>query len=95
LKAGNVRELENVIERAVILCKKDLIILDDVSQVVASPKEICVPSYGISLDEMVETLEKQKIEEALKKFRTQRKAATELKITERMLGYKIKKYGLG
>jgi transcriptional regulator with PAS, ATPase and Fis domain len=42
----------------------------------------------------VESIEKQKIKEALDKYKTQRKAAKALGITERMLGYKIQKYGL-
>ena len=35
---------------------------------------------------------KQKIEDALYKYKTQRKAAKALGLTERILGYKIKNY---
>ncbi len=48
-----------------------------------------------TLTQMVEDLEKQKIEEALRETKgNQRKAARMLGITERMLGYKMKRYGL-
>lgn len=47
-----------------------------------------------ALPRIVESIEKQKIKEVLEKHKTQRKAAKALGITERMLGYKISKYGL-
>jgi len=90
---GNVRELENVIERAVIVCQKELIGPKDLPPNLAQI-EVCVPTGGTTLPEIVESVEKQKIAEALQKHKTQRKAAKALGLTERMLGYKIKKYGL-
>ncbi len=91
---GNVRELENVMERAVVLCQKELITPADLPpNLSAMPVAETVPS-GATLPEIVESLEKQKIEEALKAYGSQRKAAKALGITERMLGYKIGKYGI-
>ncbi|MFA4906463.1 MAG: sigma 54-interacting transcriptional regulator, partial [Candidatus Margulisiibacteriota bacterium] len=90
---GNVRELENVIEHAVILCQKDLISPKDLPANL-SQKAIEVNTSGTTLPRIVESIEKQKIQEALAKHKTQRKAAKALGITERMLGYKIRKYGL-
>jgi Nif-specific regulatory protein len=90
---GNVRELENVIERAVVLCQKDLISPRDLPANL-SQKAVEVPAEGTTLPQIVESIEKQKIKEALEKHKTQRKAAKALGITERMLGYKISKYGL-
>jgi len=50
---------------------------------------------GRSLTEIIENKEKELIIDALKKFNgQQRKAAIELGLTERILGYKIKKYGI-
>lgn len=88
---GNVRELENVIERAVIICQKDLIGPRDLPGNLSLP-EVEVKAEGATLPQIVESIEKQKIEEALEKYKTQRKAAKALGITERMLGYKISKY---
>ncbi len=90
---GNVRELEHVIERALIVCRKDLITPSDLSM--AGPvgaDDLSVA--GLTLPELVDSIEKQKISEALAKYGTQRKAAKALGLTERMLGYKIHKYGI-
>ena len=89
---GNVRELENVIERAVILCQKELITPSELPANLGAREAIELPAAGASLPEIVESIEKQRIREALEKYKTQRNAAKALGITERMLGYKIKNY---
>lgn len=89
---GNVRELENIIERAVVICQKDLISVSDLPSMIRPVDSVDVPSKGSTLPEIVESIEKQKITEALEKYKTQRKAAKALGLTERMLGYKIQKY---
>jgi Nif-specific regulatory protein len=91
---GNIREVENCIERAVLLCDGDVIRSEhlppslqmiDKSQSVAST----------SLPETIANKERELIIDALKKSSgQQRRAASELGITERILGYKIKKYGI-
>ncbi|MFH1361906.1 MAG: sigma-54 dependent transcriptional regulator, partial [bacterium] len=90
---GNVRELENVLEHAVIVCDKELITPKHLPGNL-SVDEIDVTPSGTTLPQIVESIEKQKISETLQKYKTQRKAAKVLGITERMLGYKIQKYGL-
>ncbi|MFA6548310.1 MAG: sigma 54-interacting transcriptional regulator [Candidatus Margulisiibacteriota bacterium] len=90
---GNVRELENVIERAVVVCQKDLISPKDLPANLLT-KEVEIKAEGTTLPQIVESIEKQKITEALEKYKTQRKAAKVLGLTERMLGYKIQKYKL-
>ncbi|MEA3493481.1 MAG: sigma 54-interacting transcriptional regulator [Candidatus Margulisiibacteriota bacterium] len=90
---GNVRELENVIEHAVVLCQKELISSRDLPANL-SQGVVEVKAKGTTLPKIVESIEKQKIVEALAKQKTQKKAAKALGITERMLGYKISKYGL-
>ena len=92
---GNVRELENVVEHAVVLCQGDLISPQNLpANLSQRAAPAMAPLKGTTLPEIVESIEKQKIAFALKKFGTQRKAAKVLGITERMLGYKISKYGL-
>jgi len=90
---GNVRELENVLERAVIVCQKDLITHKDLPANLLT-KEVEVVAEGTTLPQIVESIERQKIKEALEKYKTQRQAAKALGLTERMLGYKVKKYRL-
>jgi len=89
---GNVRELENCIERAVLLCDEDVIRSDHMPpslQMVRKNKE----SDALTLPEKVENLEREMIVDALKKTGgCQRRAAVELGLTQRILGYKIKKY---
>ncbi len=91
---GNVRELENVIERAVILCQKELITPAELPADLSASRPAEAAPSGATLTDIVESLEKQKIEEALKTYGSQRKAAKALGITERILGYKIGKYGI-
>lgn len=90
---GNVRELENIIERAIIVCQKEIITPRNLPPNLVQ-KEIEVPPEGATLPQIIESIEKQKIEDALKKVKTQRNAAKELGITERMLGYKMQKYNI-
>ena len=91
---GNIRELENAMERGVVLCQKELITPAELPPAFGSPTNVDLPLSATSLPEIVESIEKQKIEEAMKLYGSQRKAAKALGITERMLGYKIGKYGV-
>jgi Nif-specific regulatory protein len=91
---GNVRELENCIERAVLLCNEDVIRSEHLPPSLQMIRKSETSSKH-SLPEIIENKEKELIIDALKKCGgQQRKAAAELGITERMLGYKIKKYGI-
>jgi len=90
---GNVRELENIIERAVILCRGEQITLDDLPQTIFQPITIEVSENSSGLDEQVELLEKKMIFAELRRSGgNQSKAARNLKTTERKLRYKIQKY---
>lgn len=94
---GNVRELENVIERAVVLSRGDAIGLNDLPNVVKgfkAEKEIPV-NEDASLIEQVEELEKKLIYDALTKASgNQSQAGRMLGLTERNLRYKMQKYGI-
>ena len=92
---GNVRELENIIARAVILCRGDRISIQDLPPHMFEPKH-SEPSMEIGgLEERVEVLEKKMIIAELRRCGgNQSQAARNLKITHRKLRYKIEKYGL-
>lgn len=91
---GNVRELENILERAVIFTDGDFIsdsvleLKDSVSDTKGSKDDL---SEAVSLKEM----EIQTITRALRRWEGNRtKAASELGITRRTLITKIQEYGL-
>jgi len=90
---GNIRELENLIERAVVLTRDDVIGVEDLPLSL----EAAAPASGeeAGLIAAVEGLERRMIREALATADgTQTRAAELLGISERVLRYKLKKYGL-
>jgi DNA-binding NtrC family response regulator len=92
---GNVRELENVIERAVVLCRGDVITTQDLpfhlQEGRAESTDVSKKEKG--LPESLEEIEKDLILKALHQHQwVQTKAAESLRISERVLRYKIKKY---
>jgi two-component system NtrC family response regulator len=95
---GNVRELENIIERAVVLSKKGIITTADLPihvRTSASEEELSAESLKGSLNETLETIERSILLEALKASGgVQTRAAEKLGISERVLRYKLKKYKL-
>ena len=89
---GNVRELENCIERGVLLCNEDVIRSEQLPPSLQMAKG-SDRAPRASLTEIVENTERELIVDALKRCGgQQRKAASQLGTTERILGYKIKKY---
>jgi DNA-binding NtrC family response regulator len=91
---GNIRELENVIERAVLLTDGTVVSLTDLQigdQHTASGAEkvpaIKIPPTGIALEE----IERQAVLEALRMSNwVQKDAAELLSISPRVMNYKIK-----
>jgi two-component system NtrC family response regulator len=93
---GNVRELENIIERAVVIAREDVISVEDLpfSESMGETTESPKAEEGL-LRGSIEELEKKLIVEAMEKAGDhQIRAAELLGISERMLRYKLKKYGL-
>jgi len=91
---GNVRELENCVERAVLLCDGDVIRSEHLPPSLQRIKRDEAVSQR-KLPEIIADMERELIVDALKKCGgRQRNAAKELGITERILGYKIRKYGI-
>jgi len=90
---GNVRELENLIERAAVLTRDDVIGLSDLPLTLNDPPPESATGRG--LVGAVEALERSMIHDALARAGgVQTRAAESLGISERVLRYKLKKYGL-
>jgi two-component system NtrC family response regulator len=90
---GNVRELENIIERAVVLTRNDVIDSSDLPLTVQEP-EIAERNGEPNLTVAVEALERRMIKDALARSDgVQTHAAELLGISERALRYKLTKYG--
>jgi len=91
---GNVRELENVIERAVMVCDEGVIHARHLPATLQTAEETATRPAS-TLDAMVEAFERDIIDDALKSTRGNiAKAARDLGTTERILGYKIKNAGI-
>jgi two-component system response regulator PilR (NtrC family) len=98
---GNVRELTNLLERAVALCRSDVIEIGDlppnIRDHVTPPGEAVkeLPQGGLDLEEYVAEIETNLIKQALQSTRySQKRAANLLGLTARSLRYRLKKYGL-
>ena len=94
---GNIRELENVIERIVVLTRGDEITLSDLPDFLRRERpaidmlQLELPAQGISL----EAVEKDLILRALDKFRgNQTHAAKYLDISRKALIYRMEKHGI-
>jgi DNA-binding NtrC family response regulator len=93
---GNIRELENIIERAIVLARDDVISIKDLPLTVTSSHNEEDNQQKPFLELMtLEEAEKALIEMALQKHNgVQTRAAKELGISERALRYKIKIKGI-
>jgi Nif-specific regulatory protein len=91
---GNVRELENCIERALLVCDGQVIHGHHLPPTLQTASESGTITR-LSLDTAINSYEKDLIQDALKTTRGNRaRAAKLLDTTERILGYKVKKYGI-
>ncbi len=91
---GNVRELENAIERAVLVCDEQVIHGHHLPPTLQTA-EVSGTVTQVSLTSAIEAYEKDLITDALKSARGNvAKAARMLDSTERIIAYKIKKYGV-
>ena len=93
---GNIRELENILERATALCETDSIEAEDLQLPIPAvdlPTQPAAPlPDNLSLESYMEKIEKQAISHALEKTRWNKTAAAkELGITFRALRYRLKK----
>jgi len=93
---GNVRELENILERALTLCHGGRITAEDIHiRQSQAPAAAAVSEPGAALDARVEDVERDAILKALEQTRYNKTAAAKLLgITFRALRYRIKKLGI-
>lgn len=100
---GNVRELENLLQRASALAEQDTISVEELPELASSdllhqltpPLPETLEEGSFSLDEHLESIERQVIEKALQESRWNRTAAArKLGLSFRMLRYRLKKLNL-
>jgi two-component system response regulator PilR (NtrC family) len=93
---GNVRELENILERALTLCVDGRITAADIQVRATPPVAVAAVDVGDGdLDEQVEDIQRDAILKALEQTRYNKTAAAKvLGISFRALRYRIKKLGI-
>ncbi|MBL4833129.1 MAG: sigma-54-dependent Fis family transcriptional regulator [Pseudomonas sp.] len=96
---GNVRELENILERAFTLSEGEVIETDDIhiSACPTASSEQSTPSLGEigSLEDYLDNIERSAITQALEETRWNKTAAAKrLGLTFRSLRYRLKKLGM-
>ncbi|MDR2614357.1 MAG: sigma-54 dependent transcriptional regulator [Candidatus Accumulibacter sp.] len=92
---GNVRELENILERAAALCRDDRVELKDLQLADDPAIHGGGTLSGETLDDLLNRVEKQSILEALAKTGFNRTAAARLLgVTFRSLRYRIERLGI-
>lgn len=96
--SGNVRELFNILQRAVTLCEGEKITADDLQldhSALENSGQIDADPGDRNLDDYMESIERRILENALKEAKYNKtEAARRLGITFRSFRYKLDKYGI-
>ncbi|MCP4809277.1 MAG: sigma-54-dependent Fis family transcriptional regulator [Proteobacteria bacterium] len=93
---GNVRQLENVMERAALMCEGDVIDVEDLPPDVVDGKSAELTDEVLSIKLRVAQLERELIIKALEQTGGNRtRAAKVLEISYKALVYKIRDFGIG
>jgi DNA-binding NtrC family response regulator len=94
---GNIRELRNAIERAILLCKREVIDADDLvlgrirDRAGDAIQGLQLPGNGVDLDQVEEQLVRQALQRT---GGNQTRAAKLLTLSRDQLRYRMQKYGL-
>lgn len=97
---GNIRELENLMERLVVVTSGDVIEVGDLpsfssmNEMGGSDSSAVIVTGLIPMQEAVEAVEKQLLEKAYSQYRTTRQMAAELKVNASTVVRKAAKYGI-
>ncbi len=95
---GNIRELENVVERAIVLGNSETLEPDALPPTLTTPRElhdvrIDIPTGGVDLEATLERIERRYIQLALERTAgVQTRAAELLKVSFRQFRYKLQKH---
>jgi two-component system response regulator PilR (NtrC family) len=98
---GNIRELENVVERALVLGTGDILTVDSLPESVRrqpQPRgmDLDLPEAGLDLDATLDQIERRLLEKALERTKgVQTRAAELLRLSFRQFRYKLQKHKLG
>ncbi len=98
---GNIRELSNLLQRAVVLCEGNTIHRKDLEHHISVQKQrkneldVEIPENGLDIAHELETIERAYIRKALAKTQGNlTNAAQLLRMTFRSMRYTVKKYGI-
>src|SRR5438132_7756519 len=98
---GNIRELENAIERAIVLGTGEMLGIESLPESVRrerparEPEVLDLPEEGVDLEATLDDLERRYLQMALERTRgVQTKAAELLRMTFRQFRYKLQKHSL-
>jgi two-component system response regulator PilR (NtrC family) len=96
---GNVRELENLMERAVTLSRSERITVEclpsNLLEPSEAPQQVRIPSAGADLNDLLATYERGLLLEALERCHgVKKRAAALLNVSFRSFRYRLEKLGL-
>jgi len=92
---GNVRQLENALERAMVVCDGRVLTVEDLPNEVAHRPSTPPAQGDLSIPRQTEALERRLIERALKESNGNKAAAARaLEISYKALLYKVREFGL-
>ena len=92
---GNIRELQNIVERLIITTSSDLITEEDIFIFIKqAAEENTAPAANASLSAALENAEKEILRQALDSYGSTRAIARVLRISQPTVVRKLRKYGL-
>jgi two-component system response regulator PilR (NtrC family) len=95
---GNIRELENVVERAIVLGSSELLEADGLPAGLRQPRDrhdvpLELPAEGLDLEAMLDRIEHRYMQLALERVGgVQTRAAELLRVSFRQFRYKLQKF---